>query len=206
MFRSLTPVVRALLFANIAAFALTYLAGDRWLIQFALWPWHGDQLYGTPPFEPWQLLSYSFLHEGFWHLFGNMFALYMFGPDCEQLLGERRFVIYYFTCVVGAAVSQLLVVHYLYPGPYPTIGASGGIFGILLLYGLAFPYRRLLLLFPPIPMPAWLFVTLYGVLELCLGIFGTAEGVAHFAHLGGMATGYVLIRLWHTRGSSRNYY
>src|SRR5581483_5369240 len=126
MFRSLTPVVRALLFANVAAFGLTYLAGDRWLIAFALWPWHGDQLYGTPAFEPWQLITYSFLHEGFWHLFGNMFALYMFGPDCEQLLGQRRFTIYYFACVVGAAVSQLLVVQYLYPGPYPTIGASGG--------------------------------------------------------------------------------
>jgi membrane associated rhomboid family serine protease len=210
MFRQLTPVVRALLYANVIVYLLTYLLGDRFferiVVDYALWPWNGSVLYGSPPFEPWQLISYSFLHEGFWHIFGNMFALYMFGPDGEALLGSRRFTIYYFACVVGAAVSQLLVTRYLYPGGYPTLGASGGIFGILLLYGLAFPHRKLLLLFPPIPMPAWLFVTLYGLLELGLGVSGTAPSVAHFAHLGGMATGYVLILLWRATGRGRNYY
>jgi membrane associated rhomboid family serine protease len=206
MFRQLTPVVRALLYANVIVFLLMFLMGDRLVIDYALWPWHGDVRYGSPPFEPWQLISYSFLHEGFWHLFGNMFALYMFGPDSEVLLGSRRFTIYYFACVVGAGISQLLVTQYLYPGPYPTLGASGGIFGILLLYGLAFPHRKLLLLFPPIPMPAWLFVTLYGLLELGLGVSGAAPSVAHFAHLGGMATGYVLILVWRVRSRGRHYY
>ncbi len=206
MFRQLTPVVRALLYANVIVFLLMYLTGDRLVIDYALWPWHGDVRYGSPAFEPWQLISYSFLHEGFWHLFGNMFALYMFGPDSEVLLGARRFTIYYFACVLGAGISQLLVTQYLYPGPYPTLGASGGIFGILLLYGLAFPHRKLLLLFPPIPMPAWLFVTLYGLLELGLGVSGAAPSVAHFAHLGGMATGYVLILLWRARSRGRSYY
>lgn len=207
MFRQLTPAVRALLYANVIVFALDLLAGervaDRLDALLALWPWDSAARYGYPPFEPWQLITYAFLHAGWWHLFGNMFALYIFGPDCEALLGTRRFTIYYFACVLGAAVSQLLVTQYLYPSPYPTVGASGGIFGVLLLYGMAFPHRQLLLLFPPIPMPAWLFVTLYGILELCLGVFGTSQGVAHFAHLGGMATGYVLIRLWRASAGSR---
>ena len=99
-------------------------------------------------------------------------------------------------CVAGAAGAQLLVTATIHPSPYPTLGASGGVFGLLLCYGMAFPQRRLLLLFPPIPMPAWLFVTLYGVLELFLGVFATNQGVAHFAHLGGMAAGYVLLRYW----------
>jgi membrane associated rhomboid family serine protease len=206
MFRQLTPVVRALLYANVIIFLLMYPMGEQLIIDFALWPWHGNVLYGAPPFEPWQVISYAFLHEGFWHLFGNMFALYMFGPDCEALLGSRRFTTYYFVCVIGAAVSQLLVTHYVYPGPYPTLGASGGIFGVLLLYGLAFPHRRLLLLFPPIPMPAWLFVTLYGLLELGLGVSGTAPSVAHFAHLGGMAAGYLLIVFWRARSRSHSQY
>jgi membrane associated rhomboid family serine protease len=210
MFRQLTPAVRVLLYANVIVYGLWWLAGeqvralmDSWL---ALWPVDSASRYGYPPFEPWQLITYAFMHGGGWHLFGNMFALYMFGPDSENLLGTRRFTIYYFACVLGAAVSQLLVTLYLYPSPYPTVGASGGIFGILLLYGMAFPHRQLLLLFPPIPMPAWLFVTLYGVLELALGVFGTSQGVAHFAHLGGMATGYALIRYWRARAGSRHYH
>jgi membrane associated rhomboid family serine protease len=165
---------------------------------FALWPWGADRDYGAPPFEPWQLVTYAFLHDtsNLWHLLGNMFALYIFGPDVELTLGPRRFVLYYFTCVVGAGLTQLLVVHFISPGPYETIGASGGIFGLLLFYGMAFPHRRLLLLFPPIPMPAWLFVTLYGILELTLGVTGRMQGVAHFAHLGGMVTGFMLILYW----------
>jgi membrane associated rhomboid family serine protease len=83
--------------------------------------------------------------------------------------------------------------------PIPTVGASGGVFGLLLAFGLAFPRRTIMLLFPPIPMPAWLFVTLYGLLELYLGVTGSGQGVAHFAHLGGMAAGYVLLAYW-TRG------
>jgi membrane associated rhomboid family serine protease len=205
MFRNLTPVVRALILSNVIVFVLQSLTGLNGLLvwNFALWPLGGDRLYGAAPFEPWQLLTYAFLHGGTWHLLGNMFALYIFGPDAERLLGTKRFTLYYFVCVVGAALSQLLVMQLLHPGPEPTIGASGGIFGILLLYGMAFPHRTLLLLFPPIPMPAWLFVTLYGILELCLGVFGTAQGVAHFAHLGGMASGYVLIRYWRDRSVRR---
>jgi membrane associated rhomboid family serine protease len=130
-----------------------------------------------------------------------MLALYMFGGDIEQLLGTRRYLVYYLLCVVGAAVTQLLVMGNIDRPPVPTVGASGGVFGLLLAFGMAFPQRRIILLFPPIPMPAWLFVTLYGLLELYLGVTGTSQGVAHFAHLGGMVVGFVLLMLW--RGQTR---
>ncbi len=202
MFRSLTPAVRSLLYVNLSVYVLEWLTGDALLVNFALWPLDAQRQFGAPPFEPWQLLTYAFLHDtsSLWHLLGNMFALYMFGPDVEGVLGTRRFVFYYLACVVGAGLTQLWVVHAIAPGPYETIGASGGIFGLLLFYGMSFPRRRLLLLFPPVPMHAWLFVTLYGVLELYLGVFGRVQGVAHFAHLGGMASGLVLILYWRSVG------
>ena len=196
MFARLTPTVRALLIANLAIFAAqTYLPQQpyEW---FELWPLHSSQLTGGLPFEPWQLVSYAFLHASPVHLFANMFALFMFGPDVEDLLGAVRFRVVYLGCVVGAGVTQLIVTATIYPSLAPTLGASGGIFGLLLCYGMAYPHRRLMLLFPPIPMPAWLFVTLYGLMELYLGVFQSDQGVAHFAHLGGMAAGYLLIRYW----------
>jgi len=107
-------------------------------------------------------------------------------------------LIYYLACVVGAAVTQLAVNDFL-NSPYPTVGASGGIFGLLLAYGMSYPNRRLVVLPIPFPMPAWLVMTLYGALELFLGVTGTQQGVAHFAHLGGMAAGYLLIRYWRGR-------
>jgi membrane associated rhomboid family serine protease len=98
--------------------------------------------------------------------------------------------------VLGAAVAQLFVMSRMDGPPHATLGASGGVFGLLLAFGMAYPQRRILLLFPPIPMPAWLFVTLYGLLELTLGVTGTQDGVAHFAHLGGMAAGFALLTHW----------
>jgi membrane associated rhomboid family serine protease len=125
-----------------------------------------------------------------------MFALFMFGSDIERLFGSKRYLIYYLTCVIGAALMHLIVVIAADRPPSPMVGASGGVFGLLLAFGMAFPRRMLMLIFPPIPMPAWLFVTLYGVFELYMGVTQTASGVAHFAHLGGMATGFVMIRYW----------
>ncbi|HEY8553109.1 MAG TPA: rhomboid family intramembrane serine protease, partial [Burkholderiales bacterium] len=113
----------------------------------------------------------------------------------ERVWGQRRYLTYYFVCVVTAAVAQLGVT-WLSGSFYPTVGASGGVFGLLLAFGMMFPRRVVVLLIPPIPMPAWLFVTLYGVIELYLGITGTASGVAHFAHLGGMVGGYLMIQYW----------
>jgi membrane associated rhomboid family serine protease len=191
----MTPVVRNILIACVAVFLLQmFLPLER---TFALWP------LGSPfprlQFEPWQLVTYSFLHGGWTHLIINMFVLWNFGPEVERLLGSRRFTTYYLVCVVGAALTQLLVLKWMNGPTVPTVGASGGIYGILLAFGLAFPHRKLMLLFPPIPMPAWLLVTISGVIELYSGITGTAAGVAHFAHLGGMIGGFALILYWRGR-------
>jgi membrane associated rhomboid family serine protease len=192
------PVTQALLVANIAVFLLQQISGDWLIIWFALWPFHTPPEYGVQ-FLPWQVLSYGFLHGSLAHIGFNMLALYMFGSSIEQLLGTRRFLIYYLGCVFAAAATQLIVQSLLNSAPVPTVGASGGVFGLLLAYGLFFPRRTIMLIFPPIPMPAWVFVTLYGSVELVLGITGTQSGVAHFAHLGGMLGGFLLIRQWRRR-------
>ena len=194
----LPPVTRLLLIANVAIFLLQFVLGDLLIIWFALWPFNTPAAYGTG-FMPWQVLTYGFLHGGLVHIGFNMLALYMFGGQIEQVFGPRRFLIYYLGCVFSAALAQLAM-SALSSGPaFPTVGASGGVFGLLLAYGLFFPHRKVMLLFPPIPMPAWLFVTLYGLLEIYLGITGTQSGVAHFAHLGGMLGGWILIRQWRRR-------
>jgi membrane associated rhomboid family serine protease len=198
---SMPPATRALLFINVAVFAAQLLTGDLLLRPFALWPPASPQFPGAPSFQVWQLLTYGFLHGGLTHLFFNMFALYMFGGEIERLLGTKRYLVYYLACVIGAAVAQYVVVSNMEMQPIPTVGASGGVFGLLLAFGMAYPQRRIMLLFPPIPMPAWLFVTLYGLLELYLGVTGSGQGVAHFAHLGGMVAGYALLVYW--RGQAR---
>jgi len=192
----LPPVTRVLLVANIAVYLLQMLSGDTLIIHFALWPLGASPYGDVVGFQPWQLVTYGFLHGSLTHLAFNMFALWMFGGAIERLFGARPFALFYFVSVIGAAVTQLAVVHFFTGGFYPTLGASGGIFGLLLAYGMMYPHARILLLFPPIPMPAWLFVIGYGAVELVLGITGTQAGVAHFAHLGGMAFGFVLIEYW----------
>jgi membrane associated rhomboid family serine protease len=187
------PVTTALIAANVALFLLQSIAPGI-VIPFALWPLATGSL-GGPAFMPWQLVTYAFLHGGLLHLAFNMFALYMFGGAIERVFGTRRYAIFYFVCVVSAALSQL-VVAMLSGAVYPTIGASGGVFGLLLAYGMYFPHNRIMLLFPPIPLPARVFVTLYAVLELFLGVTGSQAGVAHFAHLGGMIGGFLLLRFW----------
>ncbi|MGA9341557.1 MAG: rhomboid family intramembrane serine protease [Rhodanobacteraceae bacterium] len=193
---NMPPVTRALLIANIAIYLLQMLTGNQLIIHFALWP-IGPSPYGdVVGFEPWQVVTYGFLHGSLMHIGFNMFALWMFGGPIEELLESKPFALYYFVCLIGAAVAQLVVVHFWTGGFYPTLGASGAIFGLLLAYGMMYPHARIMLLFPPIPMPAWLFVLGYGAIELFLGVTRTQAGVAHFAHLGGMAIGFVLIQYW----------
>jgi membrane associated rhomboid family serine protease len=193
------PVTQTLLLANVIVFLLQGFA-EPWLVEYlALWPINVPFGGGMGQFAPWQLITYSFLHGNLMHLLFNMLALYMFGSDVERVFGSRRYTFYYFVCVITAALAQLLVSSVGNWPAYPTIGASGGVFGLLLAFGLYFPRRMVMLIFPPIPMPAWLFVTLYGLLELFLGVTGTSEGVAHFAHLGGMLGGYLVIRSWRSR-------
>lgn len=199
MFGRIPPVTQALLLANVGVFLLQLLTGNRIAADLALWPLNSGAAFGPDAgvgFAPWQLVTYSFLHGGFAHLFFNMFALYMFGSELERVFGQRRYLSFYFVCVLTAAVTQLVVAAWAGGPPYPTVGASGGVFGLLLAFGMYFPRRMIVLIFPPIPMPAWLFVTLYGLLELYLGITGTQAGVAHFAHLGGMLGGWLMLRYW----------
>ena len=184
-------VIFALLIINGLVFALQQFNPRPILINFALWP-AGAQ---GSPFMPWQVVTYSFLHGDMMHIFFNMFALWMFGRELELMMGPKRFLTYYFTCVVGAGLIQLIVAQ-VQGGLYPTVGASGGVFGILLAYGLAFPNRTIMLIFPPIPMKAKYMVIVFGVLELYLGLSGSAPGVANFAHLGGMLFGFLLLRYW----------
>ncbi len=202
------PITRALLIANAALYFAQMVLGETFFLDLMLWPW-GDYPVRLPGggidhvgFLPWQVLSYGFLHGGIAHLFFNMFALWMFGGPLEETWGSRRFLNYYLVCVLGAGLVQLLVTTWAAEhggGVYPTVGASGGVFGLLLAYGLLFPNVRLMLIFPPIPMRARTFVVCYGLLELYLGVTGTQEGVAHFAHLGGMAFGFLLIQRWRGR-------
>jgi membrane associated rhomboid family serine protease len=193
---ALPPATRAILAANVVAFLLQQVFAVPMLQFFALWP------LGTL-FEPWQLLTYAFLHGSLAHIFFNMFALFMFARPLEYLWGSRRFALFYFACVIAAAGTQLLTAA-LAGSAEPTLGASGGVFGLLLAFAMYFPRQRITLLFPPIPMPAWLFVTLYGVLELVLGVTNTEAGVAHFAHLGGMLGGALVILYWRARGRPRS--
>ena len=195
------PVTTALIVANVAVFLLQSVAPGI-VVPLALWPLAASASGVGAAFGPWQLLTYAFLHGGLVHLAFNMFALYMFGGAIEQVFGPRRYLIYYLVCVVSAAVSQLLV-SAMMGGIYPTVGASGGVFGLLLAYAIYFPHSRVMLLFPPIPMPARVFVVVYAVIELYLGVTGTQAGVAHFAHLGGMIGGFVMLRYWRSSATIR---
>lgn len=206
----LPPVTRNLLIANVVVFLLQLLLHDQTSLaltqHFALWPL-GPDISGTTPdgnvvtagFRIWQLVTYAFMHGNFMHILFNMFGLYMFGGTIERTFGARHFLIYYFVCAIVAAIAQLIVVHWFTHDFYPTIGASGALFGILLAFGMLYPHEKMMLIFLPVPLPAWLFVTGYAVVELVLGVTGTEAGIAHFAHLGGMLGGYVLIEYWRGR-------
>jgi membrane associated rhomboid family serine protease len=188
----LPPITQALILVNVAMFCLDQFVGPWFTGLFALWPLGGG-------FLPWQPVSYAFLHGGIGHLFFNMLGLWMFGAEIERLWGTRRYLQFYGASVLAAALAQLLIAM-LMGSPAPTVGASGGLFGLLLAFGMLFPHRTVMPLFPPIPMKARTFVALYGGLELLLGVMSPMGGVAHFAHLGGMLGGWLVIRYW--RGQS----
>ena len=202
MFSNIPPITKALLIANGVAFLLQQLLGDAFFAAFMLWPLGAGSAdpFGIPTtFLPWQLLTYGFLHGSFAHVAFNMLALLMFGAPLEYTWGNRRFLTYFLVCIAGAGLCQLAVGAWSMAhggGAYPTLGASGGVFGLLLAYGMLFPHHRVMLLIPPIPMKARTLVIVYGAIELFLGATGLQPGVAHFAHLGGMLFGWLLIRYW----------
>jgi membrane associated rhomboid family serine protease len=199
------PVGLALILINVIVFAMQSWLGKPYsslfMVLFALWPPQAAQF--NIEFHWWQLLTYGFLHGSPIHLFLNMFGLLMFGSYIERWVGPYRFLVYYLLCVIGAALMHLLVVSALGRPPSPMVGASGGIYGLLLAFGMSFPSRKLTLMFPPVTLPAWLMVTLYGIFELVMGVTRTASGIAHFAHLGGMVTGFVVILWWRAQRRAR---
>jgi membrane associated rhomboid family serine protease len=184
----LPPITQALLLVNTAAFCLDFFLGAWFTQAFALWP------LGTG-FLPWQVVSYSFLHGSFGHLFFNMLGIWMFGAELERVWGPKRYMHFYLASVLAAAATQLLV-SALLGSNNPTVGASGGLFGLLLAFGMMFPNRTVMLLIPPIPMKAKVLVFAYGAIELVLGVMDPRSGVAHFAHLGGMVGGVLMLRYW----------
>jgi len=180
------PVTGALLAANVLVFILE---------MSRVIPVNGAlALHSGPNFQVWQVVTYSFLHGSLLHIGFNMLALYTFGRDVERLFGSRWYLQYYFVCVVSAAISHLVVTGWMGLPAYPTVGASGGVFGLLLAFGYYFPRRTVILLIPPIPLPARVFVVVFGALELWLGVTQSGSGIAHFAHLGGMLGGWLMIR------------
>jgi len=190
------PVIKFLLFANVGIFLITGLLdlrvgsmmlSDAAIEYFALWPFNGG-------FQPWQLISYQFLHGGFSHILFNMFALWMFGMELENVWGSRRFGVYYLLSGIAAGIVHLLVSLATGSAPVPTLGASGSIMGVLLAFGMLFPDRPVMMFPIFFPIPARIFVLGYAALDLILGVTNAADGVAHFAHLGGALGGFLLIK------------
>jgi membrane associated rhomboid family serine protease len=212
------PVIKNLLILNGLFFLAQFVAGETLsdasllatvLNHLALYPPGApeqgalvvsSEIGSAPGFWPWQIVSYSFLHGSLGHLFFNMFALWMFGVQVENRWGSQRFGTFYFACVLGAAATHLLFVPNAQllgntPVAIPTVGASGGVYGILLAFGMMFPNQPIYLWFL-FPIRAKWLVIGFGALELYSAVTGTSAGVANFAHLGGMVFGFLLIQYW----------
>ena len=210
------PVVKNLLILNGLAFLAQLIFEARSpepfdVVErlFALWPIGGpeaiqfrDGIVAFGTFGPWQLLTSAFLHDGFSHILFNMFGLWMFGGAVERAMGSKRFLGFYVACVLGASLLQLAVTSWPFLTgdgtgiPTPTLGASGGVLGVLAAFGLLYPESPIYLLFFPVPIPAKWFVLGYAAFSLFAGFTGAQAGVAHFAHLGGMLTGAVVVLYW----------
>lgn len=208
-------VTRNLIIINVIFFLATLINEDFMVATFAMF-------YPTSQyFHSWQILTHMFMHGGFWHILFNMYTLWMFGSVLERMIGEKKFLIFYFVCGLGA-VALHTGVEYLQAQGYmaamaegsasaaqsyamlkmtPTLGASGAIYGVIIGYAMLFPESRLTLLFPPVTLSAKWMVIIFAAAELLFGITGTAVSVAHFAHLGGMLFGWLLIRYWRRKGT-----
>lgn len=211
---SLPPVTKNLIIINVILFIATLVNENFMIGTFALF-------YPTSPFfHGWQVLTHMFMHGGFWHIFFNMYTLLIFGCVVERIIGSRKFLFFYFICGLGA-VALHLGVEYLQMQSYmqgaalgnsvalqriaeiksvPTVGASGAIYGVLMGYAMLFPDSRMTLLFPPVTLSAKWMVVVFAAIELLTGVTGFASGIAHFAHLGGMLIGWLVILWWRRRG------
>ncbi len=211
-FSLLPPVVKNLLILNGLFFLGTVVLESRGLDLVGML---GLFFPASPFFEPYQLFSHLFMHGSFGHLFSNMLALWMFGTPMENLWGPKRFLTYYLITGLGAAACHLGVMAWDYYQvlPFaelgdgeaiaylnqlfesPTVGASGAVFGLLLAYGMTFPNQEIYVYFL-LPIKAKYFVAIYGLFELFSGLSNTGSNIAHFAHLGGMLFGFLLIKRW----------
>ena len=194
-FSILPPAVKHLLIINALAYLAYYVCYSQRIIDLnaLLGLWNPNTGY----FRVWQPLTYMFMHANFTHLFFNMFALWMFGNTMENFWGTKRFLIYYLACGLGAGLLTML-----FPGSL-TVGASGAVYGLLLAFGMTFPNEYIYLYFL-MPIKAKWFVIGYAALELIQGVFYSYDGVAHFAHLGGMLVGLLLILWWRRNPFGRN--
>ena len=195
------PVVKNLIIINVLVYMATALlpVGNEIIRFCALW-------FGASPFgefHSYQFVTYMFLQASVEHIFFNMFALWMFGRTLEYELGSKRFLIYYMVCGVGAALIQLATAYLTGEMPIQLVGASGAVMGLLLAFGVMHPNAVIMLLIPPVPMKAKWFVVIYGVIELFLGWTGFGGNVAHFAHVGGMLWGLLLLQWWKRNGTIR---
>ncbi len=208
------PVTKNLIIINVIIFAASLINENFMIGTFALF-------YPTSPFfHWWQVVTHMFLHGGFWHIFFNMYTLFIFGSVVERYLGPKKFLLFYFVCGLGA-VALHLGVEYLQMQSFmqsaadgsatavqriqdlkmtPTVGASGAIYGVLMGYAMLFPESRMTLLFPPVTLSAKWMVVAFAAIELLTGVTGWASGIAHFAHLGGMLIGWLMIIWWRRRG------
>ena len=207
---SIPPAVKNIIIINILVMIMTALNEQSMITRFALfYP-------ASPLFRPWQIVTHMFMHGGFWHLFFNMYTLFIFGTVLERVWGTRKFLLFYFVTGLGAALlhtgvqfieaqscisamaegSQHAAAAYQALKMTPTVGASGAIYGVLLGYAMLFPDSVLTLVFPPISLKAKWFVIIFAVIELVTGVFSIGGGIAHFAHLGGMLFGWLLIMYW----------
>ena len=211
---SLPPVTKNLIIINVIVFLASLLNENFMIGTFALF-------YPTSQyFHWWQVVTHMFMHGGFWHIFFNMYTLLIFGCVVERIIGSKKFLLFYFICGLGA-VALHLGVEYLQMQSYmqgaalgnataiqdialikntPTVGASGAIYGVLMGYAMLFPESRMTLLFPPVTLSAKWMVVIFAAIELFTGVTGLSAGIAHFAHLGGMLIGWLMILSWRKRG------
>ncbi len=208
---NIPTVTRNLILINVIVFIATLINENFMIGTFGLF-------YPTSPyFRWWQVITHMFMHGGFWHIFFNMYTLFIFGIVVERIIGSKKFLLFYFVCGLGAAGLQIGTQYiemqaFISAGTQqalasmaqlkatPTVGASGAIYGVLLGYAMLFPESKMTLIFPPVTLSAKWMVIVFAAIELFTGIVGWVDGVAHFAHLGGMLIGWLMIRWWRRRG------
>ena len=204
------PVVtRNIVLINIIMYIATYINENFMVQTFAMF------FPKSPYFHYWQIITHMFMHGGFMHIFFNMYTLLIFGMVLERTIGPKKFLLFYMVTGLGAAafhtgveyLQTLNKVPVLYERLLytPTLGASGAVYGVLLGYAMLYPNNVLTLIFPPISLKAKWMVLIFALIELATGIFGTADGIAHFAHLGGMFFGWLLIFYWRKTGKLFRY-